>query len=253
MKTLTTADDFGFTENTNRAIIEAYEKGRITELSLMVDCYGSMNAVNYIKNNSVQNVGLHFSLCRISKDGKVLRGKDYDDILLNWTPEQLIAAFEEEVRLFEQLIGFTPKHIIGHKQISLNSKIVRYIADYCVRNICYARRGERSNTLGHFTLKADETPKGLNIGRTADAILGFRYGFPKDIYTAYKQDLAFLKQLGQIKSIEIFFHPGYSTDFEKGLTSFIQERLDDVNFLLSDYFLSLVEEENLQLVPSCEI
>ncbi len=253
IKTLATADDFGFTTNTNRAIVEAYEKNRITELSLMVDCYGTPDAVKYIIDNKVKNVGLHFSLCRISQDGKLLRGNDYDDILTNWPPKRLSQAFDEEVKIFEQLVGFTPKHIIGHKQISLNSKIVRHIGAYCVTNNCYARRGERSATLSHFTLKPDETPAGLNIGRTVDVILGFHYGSPKDMYVAYKQELSDLKKSKKINSIEIFFHPGYSTEFEKKLTNFIQQRLDDINFLLSDYFLDLVKEENLELMSSSKI
>lgn len=250
MKTLIIADDFGFTENTNRAIIEEYENGLITELSLMVACYGTKDAVDYIRKNHVQNVGLHFSLVRVSKNGKMLRGKDYDDILVNWTPEQLSTAFDEESELFRKLVGFTPKHVIGHKQISLNSKVVGHVAEYSVRNNCYARRGERTTTLSHFTLKADETPKGFNIGRVADAILGFRYGSPEEMYKEYRQDI---RALGNADSIEIFFHPGYSTDFEKELTSFIQERLNDINFLLSDHFTKLVEEENLELVPSSVI
>lgn len=53
IKTLVTADDFGFTNNTNQAIIEAYKKNRITELSLMVDCYGTADAVRYIKNKVI--------------------------------------------------------------------------------------------------------------------------------------------------------------------------------------------------------
>ncbi len=247
MKVLIVADDFGFTNDTNRAIFEADGAGRITELSLMVDSYGTKNAIDYIKANNVQNVGLHFSLVRISKEGRVLRGKDYDNILAEWSAERLTKAFDEEIELFEQKVGFVPKHVIGHKQISLNSKMVRHIANYCVKNNCYARRGERTTTLSHFTLKADETPKGLNIGRIADAILGFRYGSPEDMYKAYKEDF---ESLGNINSVEMFFHPGYSTDFEKELTSFTQERLYDINFLLSDQFMKLVEEKDLKLVSS---
>jgi len=184
MKLLTTADDFGFTENTNRAIIEVNERGRIKELSLMVDSHGTRNAVDYIKRSGAKDVGLHFSLCRISRDGKVLRGGDYDRMLSEWPAEKLAQAFDEEIELFEDLVGFAPKHVIGHKQISLNSKVVKHVAQYCVLNNCYARRGERTTTLAHATLKADETPKGLNIGRVADAILGFRYGTPLEMYQA---------------------------------------------------------------------
>lgn len=248
IKTLVTADDFGFSQNINKAIVDTYEKGRVTELSLMVDCYGSKEAVEYIKSKNIQNVGLHFSLCRIAKGGKILKGNDYDPILKNWTKEQLITAFNEELELFEQLLGFKPKHVIGHKQIALHAKLVEYIGNYCVKNNCYVR-----SSVSHSTLQSSNIPHGFNIGRTTDFKLTFRYGSPAEMYKAYKNDLQEAKTKMDINSIEFVFHPGYAGDFEKNLTSFIQERIDDANFLLSDYFLKLLEEEGLQLVPSKDI
>ncbi len=253
INTLITADDFGFTDNINRGIIDAYDKGRVTELSLMVDCYGTADAVNYIKRNKVKDVGLHFSLCRIAKDGKLLRGEDYDNILVDWSGDKLAEAFDEEIKLFEDLVGFTPSHVIGHKQISLNRKIVEHVGAYCVTNNCYARRGERSKALSHATLKADEVPEGLNIGRVADAIFGFNYGSPKDMCLAYKSDIENARKTKELNTIEIFFHPGYRDETDKPYTNLIQQRIDDTNFLLSDQFDRLVKEENLQLVTSKDI
>jgi predicted glycoside hydrolase/deacetylase ChbG (UPF0249 family) len=248
MKTLITADDFGFTHDTNRAIVDAFEKHRITELSLMIDSHGTDEAIKYIRDNGVKDVGLHFSLNRLSRAGKTLQGKEYDEILNTWSKEQLINAFDEEVNLFEQRVGFVPKHIIGHKQIALHSKLVEHVADYCVRNNCYARKAAE-----HTTLKKAEIPSGLNIGRTVDRIFTFRYGNPEEMYFAYKNDIVEAKKKSNLISIEVLFHPGYAGEFEKGLTSFIQERIEDSNFLLSEYFLRLVEEEGLELVPSQEV
>ena len=248
IKTLITADDFGFTANINRAIREAYKKSRITELSVMVDSYGTDEAVKYIRENNVQNVGLHFSLLRVSKGIKILRNKDYDEILENRTKDQLTKAFDEEVKIFEQKVGFKPKHIIGHKQIALHPKLVEYIGNYCVKNNCYAR-----SNVAHKTLQTAVIPKGFNIGRTADEKFTFRYGTPEEMYHQYKKDILGAKQKHGFKSAEFIFHPGYAGKFEKGLTSFIQERIDDINFLLSDYFLRLIKEENFQLVSSSEI
>lgn len=248
IKTLITADDFGFTHNVNRAIIEAYEKGRITEPSLMVDSHGTDEAVQYIKNNKVRNVGLHFSLNRLSRDHKTLQGKEYDRILESWNKEQLIQAFEEEVKLFQEKLGFSPSHIIGHKQIALHPKLVDYVADYCISNNCYIRK-----EVTHKTLQASGLAQDKKMGRTVDVILAFHYGSPEEMYKAYKQDIRKAKEQEKLQSIEMLFHPGYADDFERALTSFIQERIDDINFLLSDYFLILVQDEDLELVPSSEI
>ena len=227
IKTLITADDFGFTANINRAICGAYEKSRVTELSLMVDSYGTDEAIKYIRDNNIQNVGLHFSLLRVSKGMKILRSKDYDDILESWTKDQLTKAFDEEVEIFEKKIGFKPKHIIGHKQIALHPKLVEYIGNYCVKNNCYAR----SNVV-HKTLQTAAVPKNFNIGRVTDEKFTFRFGTPEEMYNLYKKDIQNAKQKHDFKSAEFVFHPGYAGEFEKGLTSFIQERIDDINFLL---------------------
>lgn len=248
IKTLVTADDFGFTQNINRAIFEANEKSRVTELSLMVDSYGTDEAVKYIHNNKVQNVGLHFSLLRVTNGVKILRSKDYDNILDSWTKEQLANAFDEEVNIFEQKVGFKPKHIIGHKQIALHPKLAEYIGKYCAKNNCYAR-----SIVFHKTLQTAAIPEGFNIGRITDEKFTFRYGTSEEMYRQYKKDIQDAKSKHEFKSAEFVFHPGYAGEFEKELTSFIQERIDDINFLMSDYFLKLVKEENLQLVPSVEI
>ncbi len=248
IKTLVTADDFGFSPNINRAIIEVYEKGRATEMSLMVDCYGIDEAVKYIKDHKVENVGLHFSLCRVSRDGKIVKGKEYDEILGTWTKDQMTKAFDEEVALFQEKVGFAPKHIIGHKQIALHPKLVEYVANYCVKNNCYAR-----SNVEHATLQKAKVPEGLIIGRTTQAKFTFKYGSPKEMYEEYKKDIEKTKTEYKLETAEFVFHPGYAGDFEKPLTSFIKERNDDVNFLLSDYFLNLVKEENLELVPSSQI
>ena len=210
IKTLVTADDFGFTSNINKAIFEAYEKSRVTELSLMVDSYGTDEAIKYIRENNVQNVGLHFSLLRVSNGIKILRSKDYDEILENWTKKQLINAFNEEVEIFEQKAGFQPKHIIGHKQIALHPKIVEHIGNYCVKNNCYAR-----SNVSHKTLQTAVIPKGFNIGRTTDEKFTFKYGTPEEMYHQYKKDIQVAKSKREFKTAEFVFHPGYAGEFEK--------------------------------------
>jgi len=246
IKTLVTADDFGFSQNINRAIIEAYEKGRVTELSVMIDSFGTDEAVKYIKENDVNNFGLHFSLCRVSRDGRMFR--EYDETLANWSSEKLCQAFDEEINLFVQKFGVVPKHVIGHKQIALHPKLIDHVANYCQKNDCFAR-----SYVKHATLQKAEVPDGLVIGRTTDEKFTFRYGNPEQMYAQYKTDITEAKKRHQFDSAEFVFHPGYASDFERPLTSFIQERNDDINFLLSDNFAQLIKEEDLILVPSIDI
>ena len=242
IKTVVTADDFGFSKNINQAIIDCYEKRRVTELSLMVDCFGTEDAVEYINDKKRRNVGLHFSMVRVNKGGAVLHTQDYHQILENESEEKLAERFMEEISLFKDLVGFVPTHVIGHQQIALHPKLVKTIGDYCGANNCFARAVVKHKSLIEVTL-----PAGIDIGRTTEERVTFCYGSPEEMYNKFREAIA------PVKSLELIFHPGYAGEFEKNLTSFIQERIDDVNFLFSDYFLKLVEELGLKLVPSSEI
>lgn len=58
------ADDFGLSDSINQGIIKAYREGVLTSASLMVNMPGFENAVNFLKNNSGLDIGLHINLFR---------------------------------------------------------------------------------------------------------------------------------------------------------------------------------------------
>lgn len=247
IKTLVTADDFGFSQNINRAIFDVHEKGSVTELSLMVDSYGTDEAVAYIRKHQLEHVGLHFSLCRVARDRKMIHGNEYEPVLRDWSPEQLHQAFDEEVALFVEKVGYTPRHVIGHKQIALHDKLREYISAYCRKHDSYARR-----YVTHPTLVGEAPEDQQQLGRVVDRVLTFQYGSPEEMYVVYKSQVQAASKSG-VKSIEFVFHPGYPGEFERNLTSFIEERKNDASFLLSQWFQKLISEEELQLVTSDEI
>lgn len=56
------ADDLGLNPGTNKAIIQAYQKGVLTSASLLATCPGFIDAVKKIKKNKKLGVGIHLSL-----------------------------------------------------------------------------------------------------------------------------------------------------------------------------------------------
>ena len=63
MRVIINADDFGYNENVNQAIAEAFKRGWITNTTLMVNMRGTENAVSLArKNGFFDYFGLHLNL-----------------------------------------------------------------------------------------------------------------------------------------------------------------------------------------------
>lgn len=141
-KVIITADDFGFTKETNRGIIETFEKGVATELSLMMNCYGTDEAIKYAKKNKLNNVGVHLSLFDINKGEKPYRNADYDRVLEEKSSEELCQIIGDELKKFEDAFGRAPSHVIGHKRLHFHPKTIDFIFDYASKNKAYVRKWE---------------------------------------------------------------------------------------------------------------
>src|SRR3954467_827781 len=56
------ADDFGLTEGTNRAIVDAHCSGIVTSTSLLANSYAFEHAVNLAREHPSLGVGIHLTL-----------------------------------------------------------------------------------------------------------------------------------------------------------------------------------------------
>ncbi|MBD3366231.1 ChbG/HpnK family deacetylase [candidate division WWE3 bacterium] len=251
-KIILTADDFGFTENINKGIIESLEKGLTTELSLIVGSYGSEQAMKYARDAGLKNIGLHLSLFDVSLGEKPFRSGDYDNALENWETSKLVGRIEKEIKTFEDYFGFTPSHINSHKQIHLDTRLIDYVFNYVSKNNVFVRKWGDFDSV---TVKKRDTSfidnkiSEYSI-KTSDYLFGFEYDFenPPKATDAYHKLIENTKE-GSL--IEILFHPGYCGEFEASLTSFIKQRESDLELLCSNEFEEMLE--SYRIIKASEI
>lgn len=240
-KIIINADDFGFTKETNRGIIETIEKGVTTEVNLMVNCYGSLNAMKYAKDNNYNNVGIHLHLFNTDNGDIPFRNKDYDNALNNWTADKLLEKIKGEISKFEDFFGTTPSHINGHKQLHFNPKIIDFILDYAKSHNIYVRKWgdfETTTVVNNDIEFVKEKFKQYNV-KTSDYLFGFEYDFlnPEKATNNYKH---LIDTTEENALIELLFHPGYYGRFEETLTSFLKERETDRKLLCSKEFKDML-------------
>lgn len=135
------ADDFGITEGTNRAIIDAYQRGIVTSTSLLANGYAFDHAVALAHENPSLGIGVHLTLTEgypVSVDNRQLTRSDGKLPLSNQPFARALIAGQLPAdaiyREFEAQIGkviatgIRPTHVDGHKYIHLLPVISAIVA-----------------------------------------------------------------------------------------------------------------------------
>lgn len=138
------ADDFGLTEGTNLAIIDAHRSGIVTRASLLANGDAFEHAVSLVQQHPSLGVGIHLTLTEGAPvspgtDVAILLGPD-GKLPLNNLPfvhaattrrlphDAIRREFEAQV---SKIIGagITPTHLDGHKYIHLLPGIISIVTD----------------------------------------------------------------------------------------------------------------------------
>ena len=126
------ADDFGFTPAINRGVIDAFERGVVTAVSMMVDQPGSREAVRYARQAGAElDVGLHLNLsvgrpCTRARSLTDTRTGAYLPIatLVARACARRVRAEEAFTECMAQAnrlrdVGLTVTHLDGHRHLHL--------------------------------------------------------------------------------------------------------------------------------------
>lgn len=143
MNLVVNADDFGISEEVNKAIAECFEKGYIDRTTIMVNMpYAREAAVIAEKNGFTDRVGIHINLTAGKPLTEGIAGNAYfcdesgqfnaafyrntrlrlhmDRKTVNDIYEEIKAQYEEYLRL-----GFTLRHVDSHHHVHTNYPVLK--------------------------------------------------------------------------------------------------------------------------------
>jgi hypothetical protein len=128
-RVLFNADDFGYTERCNTAIVEAHARGVLSAASLMVDQPAAVDAVRRAREHPTLAVGLHLVIETV--DAPVRTGFKLF-FLAPWLRKRVRADLARQVRKFQDLVGRKPTHLDGHLNLHVHPSVADLVAD-CAR------------------------------------------------------------------------------------------------------------------------
>ena len=124
------ADDFGFTPDVNRGIVDAHRRGILTATTLMANGAAFDDAVRLARETPTLDIGCHLVLVG---DRSLVTGKPYP-----LTVTQLLAALaRREIRPYEEIsaqvrhilnAGIRPTHLDTHKHTHLAPPVLDAVA-----------------------------------------------------------------------------------------------------------------------------
>lgn len=145
-KLIVNADDFGYSEEINKGIIESHINGIVTSTSMIVNMPGFKSAVKLVKKHHSLDVGIHLNLTEgkpLLNSPLAVKGKfsgSYLNFILNKYPEEEIEAeLEAQITKLESA-GIKISHIDGHQHIHVFPNVFKIIINLAKKhNIKYIR------------------------------------------------------------------------------------------------------------------
>ncbi|XP_066512993.1 carbohydrate deacetylase-like isoform X1 [Hoplias malabaricus] len=133
VKLVVTGDDFGYCERRNRGIVDCFQSGGISNVSLLVNAVSAEHAAELAKRHHIP-IGLHANLsegapvCQelrrstlLNKDGFFYGKMGFREVLQSgqMNMAEVEAELRAQVKRFCELTGHLPSHMDGHQHVHI--------------------------------------------------------------------------------------------------------------------------------------
>lgn len=228
---IVTADDYGLTDGTSRAIIDAHRSGVVTATSVLAVVPGVADRLAWLADVPDLSVGVHLAV--VGEDPPILSARevptlvdDHGRFRASWRQlipalaagrvdvEDLRREFEAQISLVAGIVG-TPSHLDSHQHVHLWPSVARMVVDLAQRHGITAVRVPAPSRTGPRSAAISLLAARLRRRMAAAGLAGTDRFRGIDEAGGWTTDrlVATLDELGRGRgSVEINLHPGPETD-----------------------------------------
>jgi len=245
-KLVVVADDFGWTKAISDGIVKSYKEGITNEVSLILNYPASDYATNLVRQEKLENIGIHMVLIGYKSIGRLYKREDYIKLFTSKTDKEIERLALNELVLFKKLVGKNPTHIVPHYGIHGNLKLLTILIKYAKEN-GLAIRIPKTALKGDFgeNYAAEILLKRSRVTSTDHLFAHVLGDDIKQIKEAFINDL---KTVKDSESAEIMFHPGYFDAEILKYSSLGYERARDLALSLDEDFRKRISQMSFKIV-----
>jgi predicted glycoside hydrolase/deacetylase ChbG (UPF0249 family) len=257
------ADDFGFTPDVNRGIVEAHREGILTATTLMANGDAFADAVRLARETPTLDIGCHLVLIggRSLATGRVLPAT---------VPQLLAALAKREVLPYEELsaqvrkiidAGILPTHLDTHKHTHLAPPVLDAVArlgeEFDIRWVRRPFDFPLNALRGAVPRLKRLTSDALGVMRSRFHRVLSQHGcFTTDHFAGFQitgrfRTAELVELLGAVPegSTELMCHPGRcGPDLRKARTRLKESREEELNALIAPEVRAAVDRHGIELV-----
>lgn len=277
------ADDFGFTEQVSRGILDAHREGIVTSTTLMANGGAFDAAVSMGRRAYDLGIGVHLNLTEglpvspaanistlVNRQGRLHLNPRH---LIQGIMTRQVNLVEVEMELWRQITkvlaaGILPTHLDGHKHVHIlpgvGDIVIRLAQEFSIPSIrCPREAALRIPASRPSRSSWTAAAKQYLVGRTV-SVFARRFQeklakaglcFPAHFYglsqTGFLDALDILQILAGLPggTSELMCHPGYlDADLAKTGTRLLAERETEVRALTAHEVKRLVADRRIQLI-----
>ncbi|MFC6315382.1 carbohydrate deacetylase [Lapidilactobacillus achengensis] len=246
-KIIFNADDFGYCNSVNYAILDCFKAGLLKSTTLMANMPGFNQAVQIAKANPALGVGVHLTLtCGtpltdvptliVPETGKFKRISFYNHGDFTVSEDEIYQELKGQI---EKVIatGIYPTHFDSHQHIHTMGSVVPIVEELAseyrvpIRNHDSVR-GTHFVTSG-FTMVMDD----YSMRITPDSYESLRDQFVHDL----------VEEATQYNTFEVMTHPGYLEYFVFQNSSFTTPRAIDAAFLQDPIVINAIKNSDFEI------
>lgn len=237
-KLIINADDFGFSEGHNYGIIHAYTKGLVTSTTIMANMPGFEHAVALAKQHPGLKVGVHLNLTCYKPIGEQVSSlvdeRGYfkgEDHLESYDTQEMIHEVVAQIKRVLDA-GLSIDHFDSHHHIH-TQRAMEPIMQALLQTYPYPIRGGLTYDLAN-----------------AKCAIMLNQFYNQQ---ATKDDLCqLLQELEEGKVYDLMCHPAYIDPTICQLSSYVIQRVKELDILCDEDIKKLIQEENITLINYSE-
>lgn len=266
-KLIVNADDFGYSLDVNRGIIEGFKHGIITSTTMLATFPAFNDAVKLAKSNPKLGIGLHLnltcgnsllSLPTITNNGRFDTGIFLKSVLKKIALGEVYKELDAQIKKVKST-GIEITHIDGHRHIDIFPGIVdvvvRLAKEHGIKKIRMPRCKNTNLSLNlqlpkkfvvdSFSKKAEKKFRASGL-KMPNAL----YGFHETGSLTLKKLFNIVKAIGPGTS-ELFCHPGFYNIKTPG--SFDKTRPGDLETVTSQKAKKMLARYKIELISYREL
>lgn len=241
------ADDGNLTPGVFRGVLRAHDEGIVTSTTVFANLILSRQMRKAFEERPNLGVGVHLNITlgepvsRKSEIHHLLAGKKFakhsQDFFESIHTQALLAEYKAQIECFEDWLGVSPSHLDTHHHIHRFQPVFEVLTELALQKNISIRLCERVDNATHERFQSKNIKLADHLIADVDDFPHFSKGRLDEVLRNLPDGV-----------VELMTHPAEIDDELRRISSFVDERAEELSALTQSHLISFLKRADIELV-----